>query len=343
MTKPRVRPTVSVVITSYNHSKYIGEAIDSVLSQTHPVNEIIVVDDFSNDDTLEVLQSYAGAIRLISNESNLGGAVSSSIGVAVAQSEYVAILNSDDRWHPKKIQLQLAFMEENCLDACFALASIIDENGHSLDHQETGHEVFAKSAPYADSFLVHFFYFGNFLCHSSVLARTETFRRSGPYVRTLTQLPDFEKWISFAKLGEIGVLPEFLVDYRFLGDHNASNSASDEVKTRTLFEHFMIFLDFFEGVSKPTIRRLFRDHLPMNSSPTSKLELVAHLLLSHPSETLRPVSELAGMTLLYRKSISTTTDRLLRTASGVADSFHAVTKRSKHQSRLLRYLRPPKW
>ena len=335
--------TVSVVITSYNHSKYIGEAIDSVLEQTHHVTEIIVVDDHSDDDTLDVLNAYSGVIRLVSNQSNLGGAASTSLGVAKAQGEYVAILNSDDRWHPRKIELQLAHMLKHSLDACFSLASIIDENGRSLGHDESGHQVFTNSEPYGGDFLVHFFYFGNFLCHSSVLARTELFRESGAYVRTLTQLPDFEKWVSFAKIGKISILPEFLVDYRDLGAGNASSKSQESVNVRTRFEHFMIFLKFFDGVRKSTIRRQFCDQLPTDPASASKLEMVAHLLLNHPNEALRPVAELAGMTLLYLKSNSTTTDKLLREVSGVANPFDVVAKPAKYQPRFADRLRLRSW
>jgi glycosyltransferase involved in cell wall biosynthesis len=93
-------PLVSVVIPTYNRSGYVVEALDSVLRQTYPNYEVVVVDDGSTDDTCEVLKPYSGHIRYVRQE-NLGAGAARNLGVSQARGEYVAFLDSDDMWEPE--------------------------------------------------------------------------------------------------------------------------------------------------------------------------------------------------------------------------------------------------
>src|SRR5262245_56795787 len=99
-------PTVSVVIPSYNCGHLVTEAVDSALGQTTPPTEIIVIDDGSKDDTGERLSGYEGRVRYFRQE-NQGVAAARNSGVQEAVSEFVAFLDADDVWHPRKLELQL--------------------------------------------------------------------------------------------------------------------------------------------------------------------------------------------------------------------------------------------
>lgn len=100
-------PLVSVVIPSYNHARFVTEAVDSVLSQTNCQIEVIVVDDGSTDNTREVLASYGSRIRYIYQD-NKGLPGARNTGIRAALGEWVAVLDSDDYWHPQKTERQLA-------------------------------------------------------------------------------------------------------------------------------------------------------------------------------------------------------------------------------------------
>lgn len=93
--------TVSVVIPAYNAGEYLGRAIDSVLAQTQPAAEIIVVDDGSADNTADVAQGYGERIRFIQQE-NAGASVARNTGIEAAASEWIAFLDADDEWLPQK-------------------------------------------------------------------------------------------------------------------------------------------------------------------------------------------------------------------------------------------------
>lgn len=99
--------SVSVVIPTYNYAQYLGEAIDSALAQTLPPLEVIVVDDGSTDDTPQVLAAYGDRIRVL-RQMNAGVAIARNSGIGAARGEYVAFLDADDVWLPRKLELQMA-------------------------------------------------------------------------------------------------------------------------------------------------------------------------------------------------------------------------------------------
>lgn len=108
---------VSVILPHYNALSTIERSIDSVLSQTKSVGEIIVVDDASSqvDELLQLLSKYDAVVsmKIICLDSNSGASFARNAGVSQAKFKYIAFLDSDDVWHPKKIELQYDFMESN--------------------------------------------------------------------------------------------------------------------------------------------------------------------------------------------------------------------------------------
>ncbi len=106
---------VSVIIPAYNAEDIVGEALDSVLGQTFGNFEIIVIDDCSKDGTYAVLEEYARKderVRIFKNEKNSGVSETRNRGVSLARGDYVAFLDSDDKWCADKLERQLALMEK---------------------------------------------------------------------------------------------------------------------------------------------------------------------------------------------------------------------------------------
>jgi glycosyltransferase involved in cell wall biosynthesis len=124
------RPLVSVIVPVYNRADVLGETLDSVLAQTYPNIELIVVDDGSKDDTPAVMARYAGRLIAI-HQQNQGLAAARNIGFARSRGKYVAWLDHDDVWMPEKISLQVAFMEQHPDVAITATDfSAFDESGY---------------------------------------------------------------------------------------------------------------------------------------------------------------------------------------------------------------------
>lgn len=130
---------VSIVMPTYNCAQFIAESVQTVLEQTYPHWELIIVDDCSTDNTDEILRPFLEdqRIRYECLPQNCGAAVARSRALELATGDYVAFLDSDDLWHPEKLEKQLAFMEE-MTDAgtpCYFTATAytqIDDNGVSL-------------------------------------------------------------------------------------------------------------------------------------------------------------------------------------------------------------------
>ncbi|HVX15437.1 MAG TPA: glycosyltransferase family A protein [Pirellulales bacterium] len=108
-------PLVSAVIPSYNGGPFVAEAVASACAQTYPRMEIVFVDDGSTDDTYERLRPYLGRIRYLRQE-NRGLSAARNAGIAAAQGQWIALLDSDDVWHAEKTSVQLkAAREHNAL------------------------------------------------------------------------------------------------------------------------------------------------------------------------------------------------------------------------------------
>ena len=103
---------VSVVIAAYNAEAYIAEAIESVLGQTVPPGEVIVIDDGSSDGTRTILDRFGDRI-IARSQTNSGQAVAVNKGLAMARGELIGFCDADDLWTPRKLELQLALLERH--------------------------------------------------------------------------------------------------------------------------------------------------------------------------------------------------------------------------------------
>ena len=102
---------ISVVIPTYNRGKEVVRALQSALAQTYRDHEIIIIDDGSNDDTVERLRPYQDQIRYV-YQANQGASAAQNAGIKLARGEYVAVLASDDLWEPTKLERQVRLLQD---------------------------------------------------------------------------------------------------------------------------------------------------------------------------------------------------------------------------------------
>jgi len=117
-------PLVSVVIPCYNAAPFLRETLDSVLNQTRPILEVIVVDDGSTDDSAAIADSYGPPVRVI-RQKNQGESVARNRGMDEAQGEWVALLDADDRWLPNKLERQVAALREGPDDVVCVYSDLV--------------------------------------------------------------------------------------------------------------------------------------------------------------------------------------------------------------------------
>ncbi|PTX45057.1 hypothetical protein C8P64_1047 [Christiangramia gaetbulicola] len=126
---------VSVIMPAYNAEAFIADSIQSVIAQTYPNWELLVIDDASSDKTKEIVKGFSEKdkrIKLLGNDSNLGTHHSRNKGIKAAQGDLIAFLDADDQWKPWKLYRQVKILQEERIAACFSSYELISENGDPL-------------------------------------------------------------------------------------------------------------------------------------------------------------------------------------------------------------------
>lgn len=196
--------SISVVIPAYNCSQMILGAVESVLNQTYQPLEIIVVDDGSDEDLEAVLPM--SKIRLI-KQSNRGAASARNKGIENAKGEWIAFLDSDDRWMPEKIQFFMELVGENPNIGLIASNVFVgsDESGwRAIDF--TGF-----FDPTKNSF--EQLYYKNFIVTSTAMVRRSLLEKVGMFDCRLVCAEDYKLWLSLSMVTEVGFCSEFLTKY----------------------------------------------------------------------------------------------------------------------------------
>ena len=225
------KPTVSVILSSYNHAAYIAAAIQSVLDQTFTDFELLIFDDGSTDNTHDVIKSFDDPrIKTFLYTENRGPTLASLECFAAAQGKYIAIHHSDDTWSADKLEKQVEFLDTHGeYAACFTLVDFIDEDGNlqTLDDGDFYATIFDKENRSRAEWLNYFFYNGNCLCHPSLLIRREAYAKYNLYdVQGLWQLPDYFMWINLCFNANLYIMHEKLVQFRLRLKHRDNMSAS---------------------------------------------------------------------------------------------------------------------
>jgi glycosyltransferase involved in cell wall biosynthesis len=235
-------PTASVILTSFNHERYIREAIESVLNQTFTDFELIIWDDCSSDNSWAIINQYSDPrIKAFRNEVNKGPVEGINRAISeVASGKYIAIHHSDDVWKPEKLDKQVAFLDSHLkYGAVFTYVEIIDELNHSIKS-----DWFNTSSKSRHEWLRQFFLRANHLCHPSVLIRRSSYTGAGLYRLGLPQSADADMWVRLLKLYEIHVLEEKLTLHRLFTDKSNTSADKPEVNRRLHIEWYALLSHF---------------------------------------------------------------------------------------------------
>jgi len=202
-----MRARISVVMAVYNGTRFLREAIESVLGQSFADFEFIIVDDGSTDETPEILASYADPrIRVLCNHENLGLAASLNRGIETARGEYLARMDADDISRAQRFAGQVDFLEQHPEVVLLGTAyEKIDEQGRVVGRGDP---------PLANNELQTALPLHNRFCHGVVMMRREALIRVGGYDEAFEQSQDYDLWLRLAELGEIANLPEYLYAWR---------------------------------------------------------------------------------------------------------------------------------
>jgi glycosyltransferase involved in cell wall biosynthesis len=238
---------VSVIIPNYNYAKYVAEAIESVMSQSYKDIEIVVVNNGSTDDSMEVLQKYAKKIRLI-NQENLGQSGSRKTGLEAATGDYIAFLDADDKWDPQKIEKQMLLFTPK-VELVYCGINLFSENAQKIIATEI--PTFRGSC--RDTFI-------DFPGVSIVLSgeSTSIFTRSllekvGGFDPELNSAAGWDFFRRCSKFTDFDFVPEPLVNYRLHSSNMSNSSQNTIVDIRRAYKK--LFADDYWNLSSRKIRR----------------------------------------------------------------------------------------
>jgi len=127
---------VSIVMPAHNVCAFLAESIRSILAQTYPFWELLIIDDASGDNTFEVAQTFQKKdprIKPVRLPTNQGAGFARNVGIKASEGEYIAFLDADDIWLPFKLERQLEFMQKHDLKVSYASYELIDEQSESLN------------------------------------------------------------------------------------------------------------------------------------------------------------------------------------------------------------------
>jgi glycosyltransferase involved in cell wall biosynthesis len=252
---------VSVILTSFNHGKYIRDAIDSVLNQTLVDLELVIIDDASTDDTWRIISSYKDD-RIKKVLCRCHGDVLLKLNDVIreeSRAKYIAIHHSDDIWEPEKLEKQVNFLDQNTeVGAVFSNAHIIAEDGSPFSNtSHFYHDIFNKENRTRHEWLRFFFSNGNALCHPSAVIRRVCFLDCGFYDNLYFQITDLDMWIRICLKYEIQVLPEKLVRFRVRDNEaNASGNRAD-ARIRSFYEGYKVCENYRKITTADDLYKVF--------------------------------------------------------------------------------------
>jgi glycosyltransferase involved in cell wall biosynthesis len=243
---------VSVVIPSYNHEQYIRAAIESVLSQTYDNIELIIVDDGSSDNSLEIIREFEGLSIKVIEQKNRGAHNAINRGLDTAEGEYLAILNSDDVFHPDRLTQCVARLREGRAELVASYLEVIDQSGNTLGIKQgwknmlpwdipNYENTFASTDDFALNLLA-----SNFVATTSNLVFTRRLYGELGGMRNLRFTHDWDFLLRAAAKFQCCLTPAPLVKYRI---HDSNTISSN--RPWMLFEICWVLaagLRLFEGI-----------------------------------------------------------------------------------------------
>lgn len=206
---------VSIIMPSYNTEKYISDSIKSVQAQTYQNWELIIVDDCSTDNSLDVIRAFnEQRIRLLQNEKNSGAAISRNYALREAKGKWIAFLDSDDTWEPLKLEKQIRFMKDNNYAFTFTDYRIC-LNGEWLPYINTGPNKVNKRKMY------------NYCYFSTITVMYDREKIGLIQIADLRKNNDYAMWLKIIEKSDAYRLPECLSYYI---KHDGSVSSGKKLK-----------------------------------------------------------------------------------------------------------------
>jgi glycosyltransferase involved in cell wall biosynthesis len=292
-------PTVSVIIPSYNHERFVKECIQSVLKQTFQDFEIIITDDGSSDRTVEIIENFKDPrIKLFRHIKNKGASVATNNCISNSNGKYIAMLSSDDAWYLEKLEVQVQYLDEHPeIAAVFGKPEWVDESGNPIKEKYfPAMDMFDVGNRTRFEWLNHFFYKGNCLCHPCSLVRKECYAEVGMLNPSFASIPDFDLWVRICLKYEIAILDQKLIQFRWMSNETNASSDTNQNRIRNRFELKQILNHYLRITELDEFLLVFPD-LPKHDGLTA--DVIPFLLAKLAIDTGIDYKILWGLEVIY--------------------------------------------
>lgn len=217
MTLPPAPPLFSVVIPTYNRAAKVVRAVESVLAQTLSDYDLWVIDDGSRDDTAQRLAPYGDRLHYVA-QANGGVAQARNRGMQASTGQYIALLDSDDRWHPQKLAtVARAIAAQPQAGLFYSQWEAVSETGQRLWVDRSRG---VRGSPYRALLM------GDFLATSSAVIKRASLQAVGGFDGSLTPCEDWDLWLRLSRQFSIHYIPEILVAFEHTPHNKATSNAS---------------------------------------------------------------------------------------------------------------------
>lgn len=319
---------VDVCMASYNHVNYIQDAVESVIKNAEYVPlHLWIVDDGSTDGTVDYLQTIkSDFISVEYNKKNIGAGATFNKALSYGSAELVSIMNSDDVWHPRKLESQVSAYKDGFGEAIFTLAEYIDTNGKILKQGKGNYspDTFKTMNDWGQSDWLKLVSFGrNCLCTPSFVGRRSAIEKVGGYDNRFKQIPDIELWTRLFQSERPHVIPDKLLQFR-LHDNNTSKGTED-ARNRHRFEAKMIMRSLFLSMDKDVLKNSFKIY---DQNDVTIFDQIIAYLSKGPPNAIQVAAELIHENLASEKYESYLTELDLYKLSGAGDiSVNSLKRR----------------
>lgn len=230
-------PKITVILPVYNTEKYIKEAVQSILDQTFTDFDVLIINDASTDNTLNILNEFSDSrIHIINNETNLKVVKTLNKGLDLAKGEFIARMDADDIAHPKRFEKQISFFEAHPnVEFCGTWV------------QNYGAEDSIMRAAYTHDSIKARMLFLNPIFHPSVMFKKKSFDRHNlRFDESFTNAEDFGMWAKAIDLVRFANVPEVLLKYRI----HAENVSVLKSSNKTVLDeiHYRVYREFFKKI-----------------------------------------------------------------------------------------------
>lgn len=307
--KESTQPLVSIIVPVYNGERYLRESIDSIISQTYPMTEVLVMDDASTDGTPDIVKSYGNQIIYYRQPENRGIYGNMNDGIEKASGEYIAFYHADDIYHPSIVEREVGFLQHYPeAGAVFCQAVFIDSDGREFGRFKVQPELRGgRPIDYCMIFNALLCYKNRILICPTSMVPTRVYKDVGLYHdREFLNSSDFEMWLRIARKYPIGILEEFLIQYRH--GHNSSSKRYHHLRTDQ--ERYFYIMDLYlEGGGHAIATTAALAAYEAHRSEDKLMRAINHYILDQRKEAQAILSQIQISKLLGSQGVQR--DRLL--------------------------------